>query len=138
MPVTPECYVVDIEKNKAFFVEVLGFAIQYERPKEAFAYLSFQGSALMLEELSANSRKWLTGEMLVPFGRGVNFQWDVKGVAALYARVKLFAPESIFLPLEQKTYVRKCDNITTIQFIVQSPDGYLFRFCEDMQTVPIK
>ncbi len=66
-----------------------------------------------------------------PFGRGVNFQWDVLDVEDLYSRVKNTAPKAIYLNMEIKTY--KCGNKTNIQkqFIAQDPDGYLFRFCSD-------
>ncbi len=34
----------------------------------------------MLEGLSGDSRKWGTGALESPLGRGVNFQWDVTSV----------------------------------------------------------
>ncbi len=85
----------------------------------------------MFEGVSGNSRHWLTGELEKPFGRGVNFQWDVINLDAMYKRVKKLSADSIYLDLEIKSY--RINNKTAIQkqFIVQDPDGYLFRFCSD-------
>jgi hypothetical protein len=69
-----------------------------------------------------------------PFGRGVNFQWDVADIDSIYARVKALAPESIYLDFEVKSYQCDDENIIQKQFIVQDPDGYLFRFCCEIKT----
>lgn len=135
MGIVPELYVSDIEASKQFFVEVLGFSVKYERREEQFAYLAFCGNALMLEGLQGKSRKWLTDTLESPFGRGVNFQWEVDNVDKRYQRVKHLSPQSIYLPIETKRYRRNINGINDIveqtQFIVQSPDGYLFRFCAE-------
>ncbi len=85
----------------------------------------------MVECLSVEGRRWITGEMERPFGRGINFQWDVSEIDEMYSRVKSLAPESIFLEMETKSY--QCGNevIVQKQFVAQDPDGYLFRFCSD-------
>ncbi|MEZ9179190.1 bleomycin resistance protein [Vibrio cyclitrophicus] len=129
--VVPELYCLDIEVSKSFFVEVLGFSVKYERPEEAFAYLTLDGVDVMLEGLNVDSRKWITDKLEVPFGRGVNFQWDVSDIDTLYQQVSDQSKASIYLTLESKSY--SCDDRVAIQkqFIVQTPDGYLFRFCQD-------
>ena len=129
--VVPELYCLDIEVSKSFFVEVLGFSVKYERPEEAFAYLTLDGVDVMLEGLNRDSRKWITDKLEVPFGRGVNFQWDVSDIDTLYQQVSDQSKASIYLTLESKSY--SCDDRVVIQkqFIVQTPDGYLFRFCQD-------
>ncbi|MEZ8583649.1 bleomycin resistance protein [Vibrio cyclitrophicus] len=129
--VVPELYCLDIEVSKSFFVEVLGFSVEYERPEEAFAYLTLDGVDVMLEGLNGDSRKWITDKLEVPFGRGVNFQWDVSDIDTLYQQVSDQSKASIYLTLESKSY--SCDDRVAIQkqFIVQTPDGYLFRFCQD-------
>ena len=83
----------------------------------------------MAEEISDERRCWVTVEMGKPFGRGVNFQWDVAEIDKMYLRIKAIVPDSIYLEMENKSY--KCgDQIAAQkQFIVQDPDGYLFRFC---------
>lgn len=125
----PELYCADIKTTKRFYVEVFGFEIKYERPEERFAYFTLDDVDIMVEELSVEGRRWLSGDMEKPFGRGVNFQWEVAKIDELYLRVKSTAPESIFLKMEIKSY--QCGNQEAFQkqFIVQDPDGYLFRFC---------
>ncbi|MDA0107692.1 VOC family protein [Vibrio sp. La 4.2.2] len=152
MRVVPELYCQSIKDNITFFVDVLGFAIKYQREEEEFVYLTregvdlmlegvdlmlegvdlmLEGVDLMLEGVGGDSRKWLTGNLEYPFGRGVNFQWDVSDINALYSTVQSKAPSSIFLPMESKSYSVDGKTVTQAQFIVESPDGYLFRFCED-------
>ncbi len=130
--VVPELYCFDINVSKAFFVNVLGFAVKYERPEEEFAYLTLDGVDLMLEGINSDSRKWMTDKLEAPLGRGINFQWDVKDIEALYRSVKSLAADAIYLQLESKSY--ECGNKIAVQqqFIVQTPDGYLFRFCQDI------
>ena len=131
MKIVPELYVQNLDENIAFFVGILGFSIKYQRSAEQFVYLTRDGLDLMLEGIESNSRKWLTGSLAPPFGRGVNFQWNVTDVDALYSRVQAKCNELIFLPREIKSYQVNERLVTQTQFIVRSPDGYLFRFCED-------
>ncbi|MEM7132399.1 MAG: VOC family protein [Chloroflexota bacterium] len=132
MRVVPELYCTNIKDNIDFFVGLLGFSIKYARESEEFVYLTRDGVDLMLEGLSGDSRKWLIGDLERPFGRGVNFQWDVSGISELYSKVRSLSPGSIYLPLETKSYAVNERHIEQRQFIVQSPDGYLFRFCEEL------
>jgi catechol 2,3-dioxygenase-like lactoylglutathione lyase family enzyme len=129
--IVPELYVQNLDENIMFFVDILGFSIKYQRSAEQFVYLTRDGLDLMLEGIEGNSRKWLTGELKSPFGRGVNFQWDVADIDALYSKVQAKCTELIFLPKETKSYQVNEQIVTKVQFIVRSPDGYLFRFCED-------
>lgn len=130
--VVPELYCFDINKSKTYFTDILGFSVKYERPEEQFVYLTLNGVDLMLEGLTSQSRKWITDSPEYPLGRGVNFQWDVNDIENFYRTVYSKSKESIYLLLESKSY--KCGNKSVVQkqFIVQSPDGYLFRFCQDV------
>ncbi|MCE0556382.1 VOC family protein [Motilimonas sp. E26] len=131
LKLVPELYCADIEVTKKFYTEVFGFEVKYERIEEQFVYFTLGGVDIMAEGIAGVGRRWLTGEMEKPFGRGVNFQWDVADIDDLYSRVKASAPDSIYLELETKEY--QCADLVAIQkqFIVQDPDGYLFRFCCD-------
>ena len=131
MRVVPELYCSDIDVTKSFYVDVFGFELVYERQEESFARFTLYGNDIMVECIAGEGRRWITGEMERPFGRGVNFQWDVLDVEYMYSRVKNIAPESIYLNMEIKSY--QCGNKTNLQkqFIAQDPDGYLFRFCND-------
>ncbi|GAD80431.1 bleomycin resistance protein [Vibrio ezurae] len=131
--VVPELYCFDMSISKSYFINVLGFSIKYERPAEDFAYLTLEGVDVMLEGIQGNSRKWISESLDFPLGRGVNFQWDVTDIESLYRNVRSKSADSIYLSMEAKGY--QCGNaiITQKQFIVQTPDGYLFRFCQDVK-----
>lgn len=47
-PLLPELYVTDFKKSLNFYTEVLGFAIEYTRENPLFAFLSYQGSQIMI------------------------------------------------------------------------------------------
>jgi len=127
----PELYCEDIEVTKTFYVEVFGFEIKYERVKDQFAYFTLDGVDIMVEGVHGIGRRWLTDTLQKPFGRGVNFQWDVFEIESLYARVLDTAPTSIYLEMETKEYQCADEVAVQKQFIVKDPDGYLFRFCCD-------
>jgi len=76
----PEISVTDIEESLRFYTEILGFKVEYSRPEDGFAFLSLQGSQLMVEEINHN---WDTGELERPYGRGVNLQIEVDSVEDL-------------------------------------------------------
>lgn len=124
----PELYCEDIEVTKEFYVEVFGFEIKYERVEDQFAYFTLDGLDIMVEGINCIGRRWLISEMEKPFGRGVNFQWDVAEIDDLYSRIKAKVPSSIYLKMETKEYQCANEVVVQKQFIVQDPDGYLFRF----------
>jgi len=119
----PEIYCSNLETTKKFYIDLFGFDIKYERPEEKFAYFTLNGS---------DSRKWLNADLVRPYGRGVNFQWDVLEIDRLFDRVKVASPQSIFLETETKSYRCGGEFITQKQFIAEDPDGYLFRFCSEV------
>ena len=45
----PELTVQDIEKTRQFYLDVLGFQLEYERKEDRFMFLSFEGSQFMFE-----------------------------------------------------------------------------------------
>ena len=127
----PELYCEDIQVTKKFYIEVFGFEVKYERVEEEFVYFTLNGIDIMVEGINGVGRRWLTDKMEKPFGRGINFQWDVSEIDELYSRVKALVPDSIYLEMESKEY--QCGDKIAVQrqFIVQDPNGYLFRFCCD-------
>lgn len=130
MKITPELYCYDIEVTRDFYLDVLHMKIKYERPEDQFIYFIREGLGIMVEQYNSPDRKWITGELERPFGRGVNFQWEVADIELFYDHVKRNAPNSVFLNLEKKEYRKNDSIIIQKQFIVQDPDGYLFRFCD--------
>ena len=83
---TPELCCSNIKASLSFYIETLGFRIQYERLDEGFAMLERQGSRIMLDEIRKNSTKrtWILGPLEIPFGRGVNLEIKTIKVEELY------------------------------------------------------
>ena len=119
----PELSVSNYEKSLSFY-KMLGFIVEYTR--ENFAFLSFQGSQLMIEK---QNYTWKVGELKKPFGRGVNFQIDVNNVE----EIKLILEKNnypIAFDLETHTYQTNEEEVKEKEFLVQDPDGYLLRFSQ--------
>ena len=122
----PELSVTDIERTKAFYVGVLGFKIEYERPEDKFAFVSKEENQIMLEQINSH---WVTGALEHPFGRGVNFEMTVSDVEGLYQRL-LDAGVEPFRELSVSEYRSGTELIVQKQFLAQDPDGYLLRFTD--------
>lgn len=131
----PELYVADIGASRAFYVGVLGFEVLYERPEDGFLYVARQGAELMLES-GEIGRKWLTGALERPYGRGINFEIATDDVDDLYDRVRARGA-TIFLEMETQWYRRRDVELGVRQFIVQDPDGYLLRFSKAAAERPV-
>ena len=129
---TPELLCTDIKVSLSFYVDVLGFTIQFQRKESGFAMLERQGSMLMLDQYRPeNKRAWIAAPLEAPFGRGMNLQIETSAVDDLYARVQK-SNATLFLPIEEKWYRADDVYLGNRQFIVQDPDGYLLRFYQDL------
>jgi catechol 2,3-dioxygenase-like lactoylglutathione lyase family enzyme len=124
----PELSVTSIQRSLNFYVDTLGFRTEYSRPEDGFYFLSYQGSQLMIEE--ANDH-WSTGELVHPFGRGINLQIEVGDVGALAERLDE-AGVTLFRPIEESWYRGEDTLYGQLEFLVQDPDGYLLRFIQDL------
>ena len=126
----PELTVSDIKATKDFYVNILGFKIEYERPENNFAFLSLEGNQIMFDQENGN---WDVGVLEYPFGRGVNFEMTVSNVDKLYAKIidKGVIP---FQTIKESSYRSNDKYIVQKEFLVQDPDGYLLRFT-DQNTV---
>lgn len=82
----PELLVSSIEASKVFYVEQLGFTIEYERREDDFALISYEGSQFMLEQDHATA--WITGELGSIRGRGINFQIEVDCLDTVIAKIE--------------------------------------------------
>jgi catechol 2,3-dioxygenase-like lactoylglutathione lyase family enzyme len=131
----PELYCSDFQHSLRFYTETLGFAVAYARPEERFAFLEREGAQIMIEQSTDPARTWLTGELTPPYGRGINFQIEVRDVDALYAAAQA-AGACIFLPIEERWYRRDATLLGNRQFLVLDPDGYLLRFFQDLGVRP--
>lgn len=129
-PMIPELNCTDFKKSRAFYTDILGFRVDYERVEEGFAMLEREGAFLMIDEIGLD-RTWATGDLDYPLGRGINLQIEVSDVDTLYASVKA-ANHPVFLDMEEKWYRAGDIYVGNRQFLVQDPDGYLLRFFQDM------
>lgn len=121
----PELTVSDINQTKDFYINKLGFHLEYERKKEKFVFLSYNESQFMFEQIHQTG--WNIGELQYPFGRGINFSICASNVYELYQKV-ISCDVKLFRELQEATY--KCDKeeVSEVQFLIQDPDGYLLRF----------
>lgn len=121
----PEFTVLDINQTKNFYINKLGFTLEYEREEEKFIFLSYNGSQFMFEEMHQTG--WNIAELKYPFGQGVNFSISAPDVYELYQNV-ITSNIKLYRQLQKATY--KCGNeeIVEVQFLIQDPDGYLLRF----------
>jgi len=129
----PELTALDIQKSLDFYKK-LGFKIEYRRKEDKFAFLSFQGSQIMIEELrESNDKKsvWYTGELEHPFGRGLHFQMEVKDVTSLFNKInKTKCP--VKTPLTDRWFRQNKFLLGMRYFLIMDPDGYLILFHQDI------
>lgn len=122
----PELTVDDIDRTKDFYINKLGFKIEYERLENKFAFLSFYGNQIMFEQ---NNGHWSVGELEHPYGRGINFEMAVPDAAELYRKV-LEQNITPFRELMESRYREGDSTIVQHEFLIQDPDGYLLRFAD--------
>lgn len=129
----PELLVRDLDASLAFYLDRCRFQIRYARMEERFAYLVKDGIHLMLDQIG-EKRNWITGELVPPFGRGINLEMGIDDLDAVYENLR--NTPHLFLPMEEQWY-RTGDLETGVrQFLCQDPDGYLLRFQQDIGTRP--
>lgn len=120
----PELSVVNIEASKNFYINILGFTLEYERKEDKFAFLSYNGSQIMIEEINNH---WSVGELQYPFGRGINFQIECEDVDKV-SQILKDNNITIYKDVFESRY--KANDITYVEkeLLVQDLDGYLLRF----------
>lgn len=128
----PELGVSDWRTSRAFYLDLIGFDVAYERPKEGFSYLTLGEAQLMIDQIGIGRTFEIDEAPLErPFGRGLNLQILVPNVNDILTRLAA-AGVPLYLPLEEKWYRRDDHEIGNRQFVVADPDGYLLRLFEDM------
>ena len=125
----PELSVTNLE-NSLNFYKTAGFKIEYDRPENKFAFISFGEIQFMLQEISAND-KWAISPLAYPFGNGINFQLEVTNLDEIYNSFKN-ANYKIAFDLEENWYRQDNKLLGNKEFLIQDPDGFLLRFSEDM------
>ena len=136
----PELSVSDWDKSLRFYRDILGFKVEFERPEDRFAYMSFYGSELMIEEdhkKNGETSVWVVEPLDYPRGRGLNISIDCPSTYDLIGRLK-DAGVPLRKPAEDCWY--RDNDILHGQrnFLVQDPDGYLLRFAESLGTRPFE
>lgn len=131
----PELSVTSLEKSLHFYIEVLGFTVQYQRPEEGFAYLALGDAELMLDQID-KGRTWKTAEFDHPLGRGINLQIEMPSLNPLLEKIKENHIQ-LFMDVEEKWYRKNDTEVGNKQFLIQDPDGYLLRFAEDLGERPV-
>lgn len=122
----PELSVSNINISKSFYIDILGFNLEYERVKDKFAFLSLDEAQIMIEEINGH---WNTGELHHPFGRGINFQISTDDVCKIADNIKANNIK-LFRDIMINHYEHNGEITTEKEIIVQDPDGYLLRFSQ--------
>ncbi|MBR8652399.1 VOC family protein [Achromobacter sp. Marseille-Q0513] len=130
----PELLVSDLSRSLAFWMDLCGFDIVYQREDEGFVYLDLDGAQFMLEEVRGDDN-WITAPLEAPRGRGINFEITVRAVEPLLERLAA-AGWPLYLARQERWYRSNAIEIGVSQFLVQDPDGYLLRFSEPLGERP--
>jgi catechol 2,3-dioxygenase-like lactoylglutathione lyase family enzyme len=126
----PELGVTDLAASLAFWRDVCGFVVLYQRAEEGFACVERDGARIMLDQLG-RGRDFLAAPAERPFGRGMNLEIAVADLAPLIAAAEA-AGLVPFLPPETRGYRVGLRMVQVRQFVLADPDGYLVRFSESL------
>ncbi|PTM41880.1 VOC family protein [Bosea sp. 124] len=137
----PELNITSLPASLAFWRDLLGFRILYDRPEQGFAAIERDGVEFMLEEYDTGPAErlgiWTTGAREKPYGRGINFEITVKDVDMLLDALRQ-ASWPIFFGPEERWYRIDASQETGVhQFLVQDPDGYLLRLSQSLGRRPL-
>ncbi|RXJ66852.1 hypothetical protein CS022_24490 [Veronia nyctiphanis] len=132
-PMVPELSVSNFANSLVFYREILGFKVRSQRQNPDFAYLELEQVQIMLEQIHEDA--WVTGDLVTPLGRGVNFQIELSDISPVYERIHA---ANIKLFREQKeTWYDVGESLSgQREFLVQDPDGYLLRFSQYLGEKP--
>lgn len=64
----PEFDVFNLEETLHFYVDLIGFHVEYDRPENRFAFLQLDKVQLMVQEIDKGKFKWKVGELEYPLG----------------------------------------------------------------------
>ncbi|MGO1528760.1 MAG: bleomycin resistance protein [Senegalia sp. (in: firmicutes)] len=123
----PEISVFDINVSKDFYINILGFKLEYERIEDKFAFLSYGKAQLMIEEIHESG--WNTSNLEYPLGRGINFEIECEDTEKLISKLKE-NNISLFRDLKITKYRKDLEVIEAKEFLVEDPNGYLLRFAQ--------
>ena len=119
----PELSVSDINKSKEFYLKI-GFKIVYQRIEDKFIFLELEDNQIMIQEINSN---WEVGELIYPFGRGINISMAIKDIDSYYLKLKNIGI-NFFKEMMINEYQVNMITYQDKEFLIQDPDGYLLRF----------
>ena len=73
-PLKPELCVTHFQKSLDFYTKILDFTIEYQQENPFFAFLSYQGSHIMIQELDPNEDKAFITGLSTNVNNAINFQ----------------------------------------------------------------
>lgn len=134
----PELAVSDWQKSRAFYCDLIGFHVVYERAEEGFAYLALGDAQLMIDQIGA-TRTFVAENAALefPLGRGINLQIAVPSLQPVLMRLERASIDLVLAP-EEKWYRRGTMEAGNRQFVVADPDGYLIRPFETLGERPFR
>ena len=133
--------VSDFEASNKFYVNLLGFKIEYDRgegKEHKFAFLSYEGSQLMLDEGNNNvNSSWYTGKLEYPRGRGIHLQIEVQDINHLVEVLNKNNYPIKEMPKEH-WYRQEDKMLGMLCLLVMDPDGYLIMFHKSLGSKKVK
>jgi len=126
----PELIVKNLECSTLFYVDVLGFNIEFSRPEERFHFLSYGEAQVMLLEDNSNEHS-RTGSMEYPRGQGMNLSILTLDV---YSMAKTLEQNDfpLRIPIRDQWHRQGDYEHGQTQLWVMDPDGYLLRFIQEI------
>ena len=123
----PELVVADYARSKAFYVDVFGFSLRFERLENKFGYFDLGGAQIML--LEDTNRPIYQMQRSGPKGKGLHFQVEIPSISGILERL-----DKASVPLASEVVESWYRQDTVLhgqrEFFVADPDGYLYRFYE--------
>lgn len=128
----PELSITHYQRSRAFYLNLLGFSLSYERPEEGFGLFALGSAELMLDQIDLG-RTFDNGHAphTRPFGKGVNLQIRSVAIDPIVTRLA-DAGVPLYLSVEIAWYRIRDHQHGQRQFVVADPDGYLLRFWEPL------
>ncbi|CAN5182646.1 VOC family protein [soil metagenome] len=131
----PELYVINFQESLNFYKNILGFTLEYQRTPPFFAFLSYHGSQLMIQE-DDNDEEWHNGKPEYPYGRGLNFQIETDNVQQIIDSLR-----NNNYPLKRGVKDSWYKENQTLhgcrEILVLDPSGYLLRFSQGLGQKPV-
>jgi hypothetical protein len=88
---------------------------------------------MIVQHDAGDEWSWTAGELVQPYGLGMNLEIEVEDVDALHDSCVRHGAR-VFLVMKEKWYQRDALLLGVRQFIVLDPDGYLLRLSQSLGT----